>query len=216
MDEEIRAQLSDLSLDPAKPLIISDADEVLLRFMERLEHFLEQQGLWIDLQSYNLNDNIRNRVTNEPVQLPNLIDDFFVSETRHIAPTPDAGDALARLSARAQILVLTNLPMHAKQARADNLAAHGMDYPLLVGSGLKGPMVAEIIGQHTPPIFFLDDIAYRIDSVAEHTPHVSRIHFVADPRLAQLASPAKNADARIDIWNEAHDWISTKLDTLGY
>lgn len=223
ISEDHHKQLADLVIDPQVPLIITDADEVLLRFIDRLEHYLERQGLWIDLKSYNLNDNIRSRSTNESVQLPNLIDNFFKSDAHALEPAPGAARALTRLSERAQIVVLTNLPLHAREARIENLAAHGMDYPLIVGSGAKGPLVSALITRHLslssdalPPVFFLDDISYHIDSVAEHVPDVLRIHFVADPRLARLATTASRADARIDVWSEAYDWISAKLDARGY
>ena len=39
---EIMSQLEALSLDAARPLIITDADEVLLKFMERVEVYLEE------------------------------------------------------------------------------------------------------------------------------------------------------------------------------
>ena len=81
---EILAQLETLELDPARPLIISDADEVLLRFMAQLEHFLEKRGLWIDLGNFAISGNIKSLETNEPVEVPDLIDEFFDAETRDI------------------------------------------------------------------------------------------------------------------------------------
>jgi hypothetical protein len=62
------------------------------------------------------------------------------------------------------------------------------------------------------PVFFLDDITHNIDSVAEHAPDVHRIHFVADPRLAKLIGPASGASKRIDVWEEAQDWITGQID----
>jgi hypothetical protein len=48
--------------------------------------------------------------------------------------------------------------------------------------------------------------------VAEHAPDVHRIHFVADPRLAKLIGPASGASKRIDVWEEAQDWITGQID----
>ena len=96
--EEILTQLQDLQLDPNRPLIISDADEVLLRFMERLEHFLERQGLWIDLTKFAISGNIRSRETDELVEVPNLVEDFFTTETLHLSPTQGAAKSLAALA----------------------------------------------------------------------------------------------------------------------
>ena len=213
---EILSQLETLDLDPRRPLIISDADEVLLRFMAQLEHFLEKRGLWIDLGNFAINGNIKSLETNEPVEFPDLIDEFFDAETRDIQPTSGAAQSLETLAARAQIIVLTNLPAKNKQARIDNLNAHGMNYPVVVGSGAKGPAVAWLCARISAPVFFLDDIPHNVDSVAEHAPEVRRIHFVADPRLAKLIGPAKGATTRIDVWNEAYDWISRELTQAGY
>ena len=213
---EILTQLETLDLDPSRPLIISDADEVLLRFMAQLEHFLEKKGLWIDLGNFAISGNIKSLETNAPVEFPDLIDEFFDSETRDIQPTSGAAQSLETLAARAQIIVLTNLPAKNKQERIDNLNAHGMNYPVVVGSGAKGPAVAWLSARILAPVFFLDDIPHNVDSVAEHAPKVRRIHFVADPRLAKLIGPAKGATTRIDVWNEAYDWISSELTQAGY
>ena len=45
IEPQIMSQLEALTLDPHRPLIISDADEVLLKFMERVEVYLESIGL---------------------------------------------------------------------------------------------------------------------------------------------------------------------------
>ncbi len=209
---ETLEQLQDLRIDRQRALIISDADEVLLRFMERLEHFLEQQGLWIDLSNFAISGNIKSRTTNEVVSKPNLIDDFFDSETRNIAPVKGAAAALQKLSQKAQIVILTNLPLAAKPARLENMAAHGMDYPIIAGSGLKGENVAWLADKTDKAVFFLDDIPHNINSAATHAPQTHRIHFIADPRLAALVGAAEHASARIDAWDEAYDWINAKLD----
>ena len=213
---EVLSQLEMLDLDSRRPLIISDADEVLLRFMAQLEHFLEKRGLWIDLGNFAINGNIKSLETNQPVEFPDLIDEFFDAETRDIQPTSGAAQSLETLAARAQIIVLTNLPAKNKQERIDNLNAHGMNYPVVVGSGAKGPAVAWLSARISAPVFFLDDIPHNVDSVAEYAPEVRRIHFVADPRLAKLIGPAKGATTRIDVWNEAYDWISRELTQAGY
>ena len=208
---EIMSQLEALSLQKDRPLIITDADEVLLRFMERVEHYLDTLGLWIDLSSFALSTNIKSKETNEPVKVPTLIDDFFATETAHIEAAHGAADALASLSELAQIVVLTNLPAPHREDRINNLKGHGMDYPVVVNSGLKGPAVKWLTQKTSGPVFFLDDIPHNIDSVAEHAPEVHTIHFVADPRLAKLINKAEGATARIDIWAEAHEFIAGKI-----
>ncbi|MCH1568398.1 MAG: hypothetical protein L7U47_03210 [Alphaproteobacteria bacterium] len=211
IEPQIMSQLEALSLDANRPLIISDADEVLLKFMERVEVYLESLGLWIDLQNFGLTNNIKSRETNEPVKIPTLIDDFFAAETPHIEAAEGAADMLAALSEKAQIIVLTNLPADHKQARIDNLKGHGMDYPVVVNSGLKGPAVKWLADKVGGPVFFLDDIPHNINSVAEDAPEVHCIHFIADPRLQKLIDKADGATARFDSWVETHDWIAGKI-----
>lgn len=213
IEPQIMMQLEALELDPGRPLIISDADEVLLKFMERVEVYLESIGLWIDLQNFGLTNNIKSCATNEPVKVPTLIDDFFAAETPNIEAAEGAAASLASLSEKAQIMVLTNLPADHKQARIDNLKGHGMDYPVVVNSGLKGHAVKWLADKVNGPVFFLDDIPHNVNSVAEEAPDVHCIHFIADSRLQKLIGKADGATARFDTWVETHDWIAGKIDS---
>lgn len=213
---EILEQMQELDLDPSRPLIVSDADEVLLRFMLALETYLDGLGLWINLQNFAISGNIRSKETDEVVEVPDLINEFFAASTRHITAVDHAAASLNSLSERAQVIILTNLPIAHKRERIDNLRDHGMSYPVLVGSGPKGPAMAWLENKMQAPVFFLDDIPHNIDSVGKHTPDTKRIHFIADPRLAKLIGPAKEATMRIDCWKEAHDWIHAELDQSGY
>lgn len=214
--QEILSQFDILTLDPDRPLVISDADEVLLRFMVAMEEFLDREGLWIDLNHFALSGNIFSKETNEKVTRENLINDFFAVATRNIPAVDHAAESLSKLNERAQVIIFTNLPIAYKQERIENLRDHGMDYPVIVGSGLKGPAISWLHKKMRAPVFFLDDISHNIDSVGEHSPDTNRIHFIADPRLARLVGPAKKATQRIDCWKQAHDWIASELDRTGH
>ena len=54
IDEAVIPQIDALDLVPGRPLVVSDADEVLVQFVAGLELYLETQGLWLDLQSFAL------------------------------------------------------------------------------------------------------------------------------------------------------------------
>lgn len=213
LSPEIIRQCSELSLNPARPLIISDADEVLLQFMVQFEHYLDKQGLWIDLQSFKLNGNIKTKGTDElaDVNMPELLDRFFEAETLNFQPVDEAVESLTMLADHAQIIILTNLPLAQRDQRIENLKSHGIDYPVIVGSGPKGPAVKHITSKMTAPVFFLDDIFHNIDSVADHAPDTYCIHMIADKRLRTMMGPAKKASARIDDWADARTWILQKL-----
>ncbi len=79
ISDEIKQQCAEVSFDSSRPLIISDADEVLLQFMVQFEHYLDKQDLWIDLQSFKLNGNIKHKGTQKQadVNMPDLLDAFL-------------------------------------------------------------------------------------------------------------------------------------------
>ena len=213
LSEEISNQIETLELDPDRPLVISDADEVLLQFMRQFEIYLDRNDMWIDLSSFRLQGNIKYKGSDEAVDMTNrnIIDDFFAAETLNFSPVEGAAEALTALSKEAQIIILTNLPLAQKSERQINLSKHGMDYPVIVGSGLKGPAVKCLGEKINAPLFFLDDIPHNINSVAEYVPTSGRIHMIADPRLSKLIGAAEGASARIDQWQEAQAWILDKL-----
>lgn len=213
LSEEISNQIETLELDPDRPLVISDADEVLLQFMRQFEIYLDRNDMWIDLSSFRLQGNIKYKGSDEAVDMTNrnIIDDFFAAETLNFSPVEGAAEALNALSNEAQVIILTNLPLAQKSERQINLSKHGMDYPVIVGSGLKGPAVKSLGEKINAPLFFLDDIPHNINSVAEYVPTSGRIHMIADPRLSKLIGAAEGASARIDQWQEAQAWILNKL-----
>ncbi|WCL55697.1 hypothetical protein [Gimibacter soli] len=197
------------SLNPAKPLLILDADEVLLRFMEALEVYLLSEGYELRLTSFAITGNVYDRHGGivAPEHVRELLSSFFAARTRHIEPVKGAAEALASLSADWQIVVLSNVPAPQREARAENLAGHGMPYPVIASKGGKGEFVATLTAGRSAPAVFVDDLPPHHASVARHAPATHRLHMVADPRLAALLPPAPDAHTRIDDWAAAHDHI---------
>ncbi|PCJ71559.1 MAG: hypothetical protein COA62_02935 [Rhodobiaceae bacterium] len=219
LDPEVEKALKALDLDPARPLIISDADEVLLQFVAGLELYLDRQGLWLDLQSFALSGNIKEKVTNKPVPIertPDLLADFFVSEAGKLEAVEHAASALKTLSGRAQIIILTNIPFAQRDARAESLARQGMDYPVIANKGLKGAAVHYLAKQTSGPTFFLDDLPHNIRSVAEAHEPSRRLHFIADKRLAKLLPPSEHSHFHSSHWPDAQTFIEEELSTSGF
>lgn len=203
-----------IRLDPTRPLVICDADEVLLQFIAGLDRYLGTQGLYLDLTSFRIHGNVKNRATNEPIHdeaVSALLKAFFASQTRHLDVVPGAASALRALTDVAQVVILSNLPETSRPDRIENLAEHGMPYPVIAGKGPKGAFVRQLIDGFAPPVVFIDDLPPHIASVAAETPHVHRLHFVADERLARLLPKAPEAHARIDSWPEARAWIASVI-----
>jgi len=92
-----------------------------------------------------------------------------------------------------------------------NLAALGLDFPLLINSGPKGPAVQTLAKRSGKPAFFVDDIPQHLASAAEKAPDVLRIHLVGDERLRPLLPPAPHAHLRAETWREADTFIRAHL-----
>lgn len=215
---DVRPQIEALSLESGRPLIITDADEVLFLFVQGLQRYLLDNGFELRLDSFALTGNIRERKTQEVVPAPDvrrLIGDFFERHTEDLDPVDGAAEALAEISTWAQVIVLSNVPLAQREARTRALQRHGMDYPLIANVGTKGHAVATLCHAVDAPTIFIDDIPHNITSVAETASQVVRLHFIADPQLARLLDKAPDADARIDDWPAAHRYIEQQLSGPG-
>ncbi len=215
----VAEQIGALSLDPGKPLVVTDADEVIVQFVAPLEDFLDTRDCYLDLTSFRLTGNVKSRKTDIALAQPEvmaLLDDFFFERAEYCPVVAGAVDALQTLSGRAEILVLSNIPADAKEARVRCLSGHGIPYPLIANKGLKGPAVRAICENRRAPTVFLDDLPQNHASVAEDACHVHRIHFIADARLAKLLSRAEDADVRIDNWPEAQIHMERFFEAAGY
>jgi hypothetical protein len=219
LHEDVVPQIEALRLRRGVPLIVTDCDEVLMQFLVGLETYLETQGLWLDLRSYALTGNIKHRGTDEVFAasgMPGLMKGFFETSTHALIAVPGAADALKALSARAQIVVLTNVLFSERETRAKNLAAQGMDYPVVANKGLKGGAVKKLADMVDAPVFFLDDIPHNIASVARAHDASHRLHFIADKRLARLMGQSPDSHFHTTEWSEAHDFIAARLDDSGF
>ncbi|GHF29831.1 hypothetical protein GCM10017044_26400 [Kordiimonas sediminis] len=188
---------------PTRPLLLVDADEVLLKFVERLDVFLADQGYTLTMTSFRLAGNIRHTATQEvaaPETVKNLIGNFFDTCVGDMAAVDHAAHCLSNLSELYQIAILSNVPAHCRQRRAKNLADLGMDYPVLANAGGKGPAVADLLSWSDNGVVFIDDLPPQHASVAQHAPDCHRIHTVADKNLAALIGRAEHAHVRIDNW----------------
>ena len=197
-------QIEALGLDPARPLVIVDVDEVLGHFMEGFGTFLATRGLEFRVERFALFQNIYR--PGEDVHLAveegrRHFDDFFRYGSGDMRVAEGSADALRRLSETAGVVILTNAPGQGRLARARWLGRHGLDYPLILNTGPKGPLAAALADQVRGPAAFIDDLLPNLDSVADTAPRVARFQHVADPRLRPLAPAAPDRHTRIDEWN---------------
>jgi hypothetical protein len=195
----------DVPIDPERPLLIVDVDEVLAFFLAGFERTLNAEGLELRMERFALFQNIYPEGGAEAVPVERgkaLFDRFFETEVDRLDPVPGAADGLARLSETAQIVVLTNAPKTAREGRARWLKAQGMDYPLIINEGLKGPECARLSGKTRGPAVFVDDLLPNLMSVHKDAPRITLFQSVADPRLRPLAPSDPAICQRHDDWRD--------------
>jgi hypothetical protein len=197
-----------------RPLIIVDADEVLLQFVAGFDTFLKERGLYLDLSTYRLHGNVKRLDDHTPildVEVTALLEEFR-SELDWLSAVDGAQDALAALSDMASVVVLTNITAAQAAPRIRNLMTLGLDLPLVANSGLKGPAVRDLANHAKAPAFFIDDIPQQLASAAEHAPAVTRIHLIGDMRLKGLLAPSPHANLYAEDWRAAQAFIRDRLN----
>lgn len=200
------AQLGQLSLSNHRPLVICDVDEVVVHFTRALEHYLSFRDMRLDTSSFALNGNVRRKGTDEPVAneaVAELIDDFFHQHTAELDAIDGAIAALHDLARDSSVVMLTNLPHHARDKRIDNLRGHGLDFPVVTNSGPKGPAIRHLADQTREAVVFVDDSPGFIASARQHAPEVHLVHFLHDERFARHIEPFDYVSLRTASWDEA-------------
>lgn len=198
-----------------RPLIISDCDEVLLHMMVPFRSWLDEAHDIHFTFGTPFEEAFRHKDSHDPVErsiIWSLLGGFFDTEMHRQYPIEGALPALARLSEKADIVVLTNLEDHRQEARTAQLAAYGLHVPVHCNRGGKGPAAARLIAQYDPSVtVFIDDIEGNHSSLAEHVPQVWRLHMVGEAELSPHIPTASAAHARIDRWAEAEGWITARI-----
>jgi hypothetical protein len=212
--------MSDFHGDPAtlavsrdRPLLIVDADEVLLAFVAGFDRFLRARELFLDLASYRLHGNVKRLADREAlidIEVTALLDEFR-AELDSLDAVEHAREALSSLSRDMAIVVLTNIAPAQAPARRRNLDALGFPYPLVVNNGPKGRAVKSLAARAGKPVFFVDDIPQHLTSAAELAPDVFRIQLIGDARLKPLLPKAADAQFRAETWHDAETFIRERL-----
>jgi FMN phosphatase YigB (HAD superfamily) len=197
-----------------RPLVIVDADEVLLRFVDGFDRFLRRRGFYLDLTSYRLHGNVKSLADNVAaldVEVTALIEEFR-QDLDSLEAVPGAREALANLSQMASVAVLSNISEAQAPARSRNLLSLGFDLPLIANEGPKGPAVKKLAAHARASSFFVDDLPQHLASAAEMVPEVFRIHLVGDARLIGLLPLPIHAHCHARDWGAAEKFIKARLD----
>ncbi|PCI45994.1 MAG: hypothetical protein COB49_09375 [Alphaproteobacteria bacterium] len=203
-------QLKNLSLNPSRPLIISDVDEVILHFSEILSEYLLTQGMYVNFTSYALEGNIKYAGTDKPVDsalFREIINDYFENYVEKQPLVKDVAKHLKNLSAVCDILILTNIPHNYANRRRRKLLDYGLNYPMISSSGPKGPVIKAIRKMTSGKLIFIDDISHHHKSVAKFVPDTLRIQYIANNHLNYIEKKSKYCHHRGRDWSHIEQII---------
>ena len=86
MTPNTKKQISGLNIDPTLPLMIFDADEVLVHFAEPFSNYLKKHNHRLHLTGYRLDNAIKKSETNDvadPETAKDLVWGFINEETKN-------------------------------------------------------------------------------------------------------------------------------------
>ncbi|MET0370554.1 MAG: HAD family hydrolase [Sphingobium sp.] len=200
----------------SRPLIVTDCDEVLLHMVVPFRDWLDaEHAVHFEFQEQGFGDALRHKDSGETLERElvwSLLTEFFDTQMDRQYPISGALEALGRLSAIADIVVLTNIRERHHQLRIDQLASHGVTFPVFWNEGGKGTKLSAIIADRQPSVtLFVDDLDHHHISVAKRAPDVWRLHMIGEPEIARHITPCPQAHARIDDWATAERWIAERL-----
>lgn len=207
----------------ARPLIISDCDEVLLHMIVPFGQWLDEtQDVSFKLIGNDFSHAIRRKDDGQPVEpaeIWRLLNAFFDNEMHRQSPIAGAIGAIRTLQDHADVVVLTNLADKHNAARRQQLLDHGLDLRVFTNQGPKGPALAAILDEYRPTrAVFIDDLAQHHGSAAERVPEIDRLHLCGEPSLAPHITcgfEAGHAHARIDTWDHALPWLLSRVQGGG-
>jgi hypothetical protein len=200
---------------PGRPLVVTDADGVLLCFTGSFASWLAERGLMLKLTSYRLEGGIRRMDDGSrliDVEATALIDEFR-QELDWLPAVDGACEALAELSKAASIVVLSNVNRIQAAARLRNFAKLGLAYPLIAndcGGGYladKGAAVRSLAAHARAKTFFIDDIPSNLADVAKAAPNVTLVHMAESEPLRMLLGTAFPAHCHARGWTEVKGFI---------
>ena len=205
MTPNTKKQISNLNIDPNLPLMIFDADEVLVHFAEPFATYIKKHNHRLHLTGYRLDNAIKKADTDEvadPDTAKDLVWRFINEETKSQPAAKGAPQALMKLQAYAQIIILSNVPHSVHDDRVANLKSLNMDYPLISNEGMKGPAVKEILRNHKAQSFFIDDNPYQVESVYNDNQQTVCVHFSVCDLVKPYMPKAVGASIEPTSWED--------------
>lgn len=213
LDARLLREMQAAEVARGTPLLVVDADEVLVEFAGHFGEFCQTAGFEFNLVEYSLDSAIRRpggaALTRE--EITPLIWGFIEENTHRQREVPGAASALAELSDVAQVVVLTNAPVSVREQRIQNLSGLGMDYPVIVNEGGKGRALSWLAASADAPVAFVDDSHVQLRSAAKYAPETTRLHLVGSEVVRPIIGPSDDAHHHPADWTECARLIRAAL-----
>ena len=173
-------QIERITIISDQPLVLVDADEVLVHFARPFMNYLRDRDYGLQLNGYTLHDAILDTESNLPVDsqtAQDLVVSFIKGETHRQPATEGAIESMHHISKYAQIIIISNVPRYAHEARLQNFQELNLPFPFVSNEGQKGPALKQICDQVQKPAIFIDDNASQIASAKKFVPNLYRFYF---------------------------------------
>ncbi len=206
-----------LTIDPNKPLIISDADEVIFELFGHLFKYFDEYGFDFrgeSLVGFEIMNHLYCHKSGETIKIDlfhKIMADFFEHHGATVPFVENAYKNLTYLSSYCQIIILTNAPHSYRDDRIEIYNRQGINFPIITNIGNKYAAVKKLTEHHVAPVFFIDDSPEHHLAILENLDDVNCIHFIGDKEYAKLVANVENADFISTCWHEVRHYIDRKL-----
>ena len=218
---QTKLQISELEIKPGFPLIITDADEVIVELFIHLFEYFDIQGYRFkghSLIGFEIMNFLHCKTDDAIIKTDifvQIMDDFFRIHAATMPLVQDAYDSLIDLSKRCQIIILTNAPHDYREERTKIFSQHGLNFPIITNQGNKLAAVTELVKHHKAPVFFIDDSPEHHIAILDNIAHIDCIHFIGDKRYAKFVAAVDNIHFESTSWNEVVIYIKSQLKLKG-
>jgi hypothetical protein len=199
------------------PLIVCDVDEVVLEFISPFTAFLRANNHDLLPRSFRLHGNIVSLLDgSEPDDdaIAAFQESFFSSQDLWQTPAERALETLEALSEDADVVFLTAMPPRHQTVRRTLLDRLGFAFPMIATEEPKGPVVAQLHGNRTLPVVFLDDIQRNLLSVREHVPDCFLVTMMANADFRAFAPPPAEGIVSANDWDDAAKLIRKHIGRM--
>ncbi|WP_176083450.1 hypothetical protein [Martelella sp. HB161492] len=198
----------------ARPLIVCDVDEVVLRFVLPFKAYLLAHDHELRLESFSLNGNVTCLSTGEKVAdvtVDRLLTGFYDHQEDWQVPFDDARDTLDRLKTFADVVLLTAMPPCHAERRRQLLERFGFSLPMIATEKSKGQVVSRLAETGVPDIIFIDDMLYNCRSVSAAVPEALAINLLIDGDYRAIAPKTEEPAVLAAGWPDAERLVRHRL-----